>query len=333
VASSNVAARSASAELAGLLDSPEIGQLIERLEATRWTGRPGYPVRAMVGLALVKSLYAIPTWTKTVALVREHWALQRARLRREPAERLRRLSLRGKAPQAWRNGRALHRRRDRGTALQAAELRPRPLHRRERYARLRERPALPLQGRAGTRALLGRRCDLGASFRRLDSEGRRVLRLPHSRRCLLLYRPAGRMGSGDSEGQRIAVLGFAARYGAPSRADGGDRSDGQGLRHRARLLGVRRAGLPADHPLEGNRSGEGGEASAAVLRAWRVALRRVRPQARRVEVALPDRGVQARFDLDQSRPPAPASTPRDEAVEGPLPKASVAWSGCGSIPT
>jgi hypothetical protein len=32
----------------------------------------------MVGLCLTKSLYAIPTWTKTVALVREHWALQRA---------------------------------------------------------------------------------------------------------------------------------------------------------------------------------------------------------------------------------------------------------------
>ena len=32
----------------------------------------------MVGLCLAKSLYAIPTWMKTVALVREHWALQRA---------------------------------------------------------------------------------------------------------------------------------------------------------------------------------------------------------------------------------------------------------------
>lgn len=32
----------------------------------------------MVGLALAKSLYSVPTWTKTVALVREHWALQRA---------------------------------------------------------------------------------------------------------------------------------------------------------------------------------------------------------------------------------------------------------------
>jgi len=70
--------RSAAAELAGLLESPEIARLIADLEATRWTGRPGYPIRAMVGLALAKSLYAIPTWTKVVALVREHWALQRA---------------------------------------------------------------------------------------------------------------------------------------------------------------------------------------------------------------------------------------------------------------
>ena len=68
----------AAAELAGLLDSPEIGRLIEELEATRWTDRPGYPIRTMAGLCLVKSLYALPTWTKTVALVREHWALQRA---------------------------------------------------------------------------------------------------------------------------------------------------------------------------------------------------------------------------------------------------------------
>lgn len=78
MAKPNVAGRSASAELAGLLDSPEVGKLIEELEATRWTGRPGYSIRTMTGLALCKSLYAIPTWTKVVALVREHWALQRA---------------------------------------------------------------------------------------------------------------------------------------------------------------------------------------------------------------------------------------------------------------
>lgn len=77
MASPKVAGQGASARLAELLDSPEIGRLISDLEATRWTGRPGYPIRAMVGLALAKSLYALPTWTKTVALVAEHWKLQR----------------------------------------------------------------------------------------------------------------------------------------------------------------------------------------------------------------------------------------------------------------
>lgn len=89
MASPNVAGGAASAVLKSLLDSPEIGRLIEGLQATRWTGRPGYPIRTMIGLALAKSLYAIPTWTKTVALVREHWALQRA------------LSCEGDPPSQW----------------------------------------------------------------------------------------------------------------------------------------------------------------------------------------------------------------------------------------
>jgi hypothetical protein len=78
MASRTVPPRSAAVELAGLLDSPEIAGLIAALEATRWTGRPGYPIRAMVGMALAKSIYAIPKWTRTVALVREHAALQAA---------------------------------------------------------------------------------------------------------------------------------------------------------------------------------------------------------------------------------------------------------------
>jgi hypothetical protein len=77
MASPNVAGGTASAALKELLDSPEIGRLIEELRATRWTGRPGYPIRTMIGLALIKSLYALPTWTKAVALVGEHWKLQR----------------------------------------------------------------------------------------------------------------------------------------------------------------------------------------------------------------------------------------------------------------
>src|SRR5437667_7591583 len=65
-------------QLSALLASPEIERLIADLEATRWTGRPGYPIRAMVGMALVKSLYSLPTWTRTAALVNDHAGLQAA---------------------------------------------------------------------------------------------------------------------------------------------------------------------------------------------------------------------------------------------------------------
>jgi len=63
--------------LAALLGSAEVQRLIAELEETRWTGRPGSSIRTLTGVALIKSLYAIPTWTKTVALVAEHWKLQR----------------------------------------------------------------------------------------------------------------------------------------------------------------------------------------------------------------------------------------------------------------
>jgi hypothetical protein len=65
-------------QLAEVLDSPEIAALVCELESTRWTGRPGYPIRSMIGMALAKSIYAVPTWTRTVALVREHAALRTA---------------------------------------------------------------------------------------------------------------------------------------------------------------------------------------------------------------------------------------------------------------
>jgi len=74
----NVPPRRGVAQVAALLDSPEITGLISNLQETRWTGRPGYPIRAMVGLALVKSVYVIPTWSRTVRLVAEHAALHAA---------------------------------------------------------------------------------------------------------------------------------------------------------------------------------------------------------------------------------------------------------------
>jgi hypothetical protein len=71
----NVARRPVAETLAGILDSPEVSRLVDELQQTRETGRPGYPLRAMIGMALAKSMYALPTWTRTVALVREHPAL------------------------------------------------------------------------------------------------------------------------------------------------------------------------------------------------------------------------------------------------------------------
>lgn len=74
--SSSVAPNRGTEQVERLLAGPEIAGLIADLEATRWTGRPGYPVRMMVGMALVKALYALPTWTRTVALVTEHPSLR-----------------------------------------------------------------------------------------------------------------------------------------------------------------------------------------------------------------------------------------------------------------
>jgi IS5 family transposase len=71
----NVSRRSVAADLSTILASPEVSRLINELQTTRLTGRPGYPLRSMVGMALAKSMYALPTWTRTVALVREHPAL------------------------------------------------------------------------------------------------------------------------------------------------------------------------------------------------------------------------------------------------------------------
>lgn len=73
-----VTRRSGADTISRLLDSPEIAALCEELESLRWTGRKGYGSRALVGACLVKNLYAIPTWSRTAALIAEHDALREA---------------------------------------------------------------------------------------------------------------------------------------------------------------------------------------------------------------------------------------------------------------
>lgn len=76
MATGKVARRTAVADVAALLDSPEVASLVAELDALRWTGRKGYGVRALVGACLVKSLFALPTWTRVVALIDEHPGLR-----------------------------------------------------------------------------------------------------------------------------------------------------------------------------------------------------------------------------------------------------------------
>jgi hypothetical protein len=78
VIGSKVPRLSAVSEIAALLDSSELVVLCHELDAVRWTGRKGYGARALVGACLVKSLYAIPTWTRTARLIGEHQGLQDA---------------------------------------------------------------------------------------------------------------------------------------------------------------------------------------------------------------------------------------------------------------
>jgi hypothetical protein len=78
MAKATVLPRRDAEQIKGLLRSPEVAALIADLETTRWTGRPAYPIRTMVGMTLVKSLYVLPTWTRTVRLVAEHAALRKA---------------------------------------------------------------------------------------------------------------------------------------------------------------------------------------------------------------------------------------------------------------
>lgn len=78
MASGKVARRTVVSDVAELLDSPELAALIEELEALRWTGRKGFGARALLGACLVKSLFGLPTWTMTAALIAEHPGLQDA---------------------------------------------------------------------------------------------------------------------------------------------------------------------------------------------------------------------------------------------------------------
>lgn len=78
MASSNVTQWHDAKSVRALLDLPEIRQFISDLDELRWTGRPGFGTRVLVGAMLVKSVYALPTFSRTARLITEHDALRDA---------------------------------------------------------------------------------------------------------------------------------------------------------------------------------------------------------------------------------------------------------------
>ncbi len=225
---------SAVGQLAQVLDSPEIAALVSELEATRWTGRPGYPVRSMVGMALAKSLYAIPTWTKTVALVREHVALRLAICnwgedvpsvyacyRFAAKLRTHRHLLDACLDRVTA---ALHKRHPEMGANVAIDGSDMPAYANgQRYLSKngpeRERYSDP-------------DASWGAPLRRLDTQGRRLLRLQGPRSRLHRNWPAARVDRPNGTGRRADARARADRRGQGARVQPGDGDHGQGLRHR-----------------------------------------------------------------------------------------------------
>jgi hypothetical protein len=125
----------------------KIAALVSALEATRWTGRPGYPIYSMIGMALAKSIYAVPTWTRTVrAGQRASCPARRHRWFYPRSVRVRLLSLYREAPRLRRHARPLHRRRDGWPERAASRVRPQHRYRRVGHARLRQRAAVRLEG-------------------------------------------------------------------------------------------------------------------------------------------------------------------------------------------
>jgi hypothetical protein len=66
------------ADVAAILDSTEVAVLVRDIDGLKLRKRRGYGTRALIGACLVRTIYALPTWTRTVRLIEEHAALSDA---------------------------------------------------------------------------------------------------------------------------------------------------------------------------------------------------------------------------------------------------------------
>src|SRR3954454_4425323 len=306
---SNVCFDFAPSQLAEVLDSPEIAALVSALEATRWTGRPGYRSVRWSGWRSPSRLRRPDVDSPCGAGFRTRGPARRDhRCYPRHAVRLRLLPVYNQASEVRRHAGAVHRRCDRLPARTDARAWPRRRYRRLRHGRLRQRPAVRLQERPGARALQRSGRLLGPPLRRVDAQGRRVLRLQDRRARLHRDRPASRVGRADRPRQRVDPRAAADRHRPRARVRHRDGRARQGLR---RDPGVRGTQRPAHHPAPRDAGRQAWRSQAADVRARRMDVRRSALQARRYQVALPHGRAQTRLNVDQGRPAAPADPPRD----------------------
>lgn len=309
MATATVAPRSASAEVAALLGSPEIRGLIDHLQETRWTGRPGFPIRTMVGMALAKSMYTLPTWAKLVRLVEEHAGLQTA------------LGCEGDVPSQWACYRFAKKLRENGDALDACISRViAELHRRlPEYGRDVAIDASDLPAYAnGQRYLYNngpereRFADPDASWGHRSAiatrrgggfYGYRV----HAAVCTKTGLPVAWEVATGKANETLFVAGLLDVAGARGFAPETCAMD-KAYDKQPRLRRVRRARLPAHRAAADAAEHQTRRASPAVVRARPVALRRLRLQTRSGEVALPHWRVFPGVNVGAGRPP-PSSDP------------------------
>ena len=285
-------------------------------------------------MALAKSLYALPTWTRTVALVREHPALAAV------------IAPDGDVPSVYACYRFTAKLREHTDLLEGciarvvAELKKRnPLigmgrgDRRLRHARLRERAALQVQGRAGTRDSTPTPTPPGAT-----APPSRRARAAASTATASTWRSAPRPTFRSHGGSRRR-----ATHETLSVAPLLDKLHALGIDPETCALdkGYDNNRVYADCSERGHRPGDPAaqdarrqaRASTSPRRCehgeWRFAGADRKREA--TQVALPDRRVQARVRVDQGRPAAPADPARDAALEGPLPRPRVGRAGFGRL--
>lgn len=63
------------ADVAAILNSTEVAALIRAIDGLKLHKRRGYGTRALIGACLVRTIYCLPTWTRTAQLIQEHAAL------------------------------------------------------------------------------------------------------------------------------------------------------------------------------------------------------------------------------------------------------------------